>query len=171
MSDTTVAALFLNTDAAERARRSVSESGIPTRNVRVFRPRSLHERPHARAIARTMIIGTVLGVVIGAVLGHFAGIAASPYGSVTQNGGSIVPVMLLAVTGAAAGGTIGGMIAMSVTSDPALYLAQEVDAGRALVSVTVETDRVPAAATLLRRAGSFDVVDTNGDEARRLAEQ
>jgi hypothetical protein len=170
MPDATLAALFIDAEAAEAARRSLAESDLTAKKVRVYQPRTMHEHPHARAIARNMLIGFVAGLIVGAGLGRLATLAAPVYGPVTAGVGYILPIVLFAVMGAAGGGTVGAMFAMDATSDPALYVAQEVDAGRALISVTLDAARAPAAAALLRRAGSFDVIDAGrGEEARRLA--
>jgi hypothetical protein len=170
MPNTTLAALFIDVEAAEKGRSALAESDIGARDVHVFQPRTLHETPHISAIAKSMMIGIIAGLIIGAVLGRLATLAAPGYGPVTEGVGYILPIVLFAIMGAAGGGTLGAMYAMDATSDPALYVAQEVDAGRALVSVTVDTGKVEAAMLLLREAGSFDVIDTgHGEEARRLA--
>jgi hypothetical protein len=76
-------------------------------------------------------------------------------------GGWFVPFMI-GLGGAATGALAGGLISLSMSRQHTLYYEDEVAAGRTLVSVHAEPDRIEQARRILLEEGAFEAapIDT-----------
>jgi hypothetical protein len=164
-----VVGIFPDVEAAGEAARSLTRSGLAEEALHLRPPGSLHPHRQAPALAVGIGGGSLLGAVAGGVLGYVSTWAVSPLGSVTGEASPLVAIAVFVLMGAAAGGLSGGLFAMDAASDSALYLTQEVEAGRALVSVTVEGEVLGRTEDALRQAGAIEVLELgHGETAERV---
>lgn len=173
MADTkslpTIFATFADQPTAERAVNEVANAGFTADEIGFLAPGEAHEPDYFKATAAGVGTGGVLGGMAGAVLGA-ATVGAIPGIGPVLVAGALVPVAVLALTGASAGGTMGALFAAAASQDQGLHYMQEVQSGRTLVTVT--TARVDEAAAALERAGALEVADVGkSDTAERVVEE
>jgi hypothetical protein len=160
--------LFPSQARAEEAVNRLAQAGFDPRDIGFLAPGETREPPYLKAAAAGVGTGTALGGVAGAVLGAIS-VGAIPGIGPVLVAGALVPVAMGLITGAGAGGTLGGLFAAALSQDQALYFTQEVRAGRSLVTVT--TDRAREAGAALRGAGALDVAAMgSGQAAHKLSE-
>jgi hypothetical protein len=168
-SSHTVVAVFATRELAERGVKELAAAEFAADEIGFMAPGEAEEPHYARAAATGIGTGAVLGGVAGAVLGAISAGAVPGIGPVLV-AGALVPIALLGVTGASAGGTMGALFAGAATQDQGLHYVQEVRSGRALVTVT--TDRMSDAIAALEAAGALEVADVGrSDTAAHLAEE
>jgi hypothetical protein len=173
MADTasrpTVAGLFRDQAAAEEAVDRLAAAGFSGDEIGLLAPGEAREPDYLKAEATGVATGGVLGGVAGAILGA-ATVGAIPGIGPILAAGAIVPIVVLAFTGASAGSTIGALFAAAATQDQGLYYLQEVRSGRGLVTVT--TDRPAEVRGVLEAAGAMEVADLgSSDTAQKVAEE
>ena len=175
-SRSAVAAVFATKELAEGAIKELKDKHFSDQNIGfAMRERDEHgvireERTgnHAGAGAAT---GFVAGGVLGAIAGYlvaigtlvipgvgpfiFGGVLATTLGAV--GAGAVTG----AAAGAVAGGILGALIGLGIPRHEAEYFERELQAGKALVSVTAE-GRADEAAYILEKHG--------GDTARFMYE-
>ena len=172
MTDTkslpTTVGLFADTGAAERGVNELVDAGFRPDEIGYLGPGDTSEPNYLKAHATGIAAGTAVGGIAGALLGA-AAVGAIPGIGPVLAAGAIVPIVVLAFTGASAGATAGTLFAGAATQDQGMYYLQEVRAGRSLVTVTTaRTDDLRAA---LERAGAMEVADLGAsDTAQRLAD-
>lgn len=163
----TLFATFETRGQAEDAVDRLATAGFTAEHVGLIAPGDVEEPHYARNLAVGTGSGTVLGGAAGVVLGAVA-VGAIPGVGTVVAAGAILPIAVLAFTGAAAGGTLGGMFSLAASQDQGLYFMQEVQGGRTLVTVT--SDRVEEARAGLEAAGAMEVADVGRSEtADKLA--
>jgi hypothetical protein len=166
-----VTGLFDDDGDVDRARALLTERGLTAEEIHVRTPGSLRSRGSARALAVGLGGGTLLGAAMGAVLGLVSTWVVPGVGPVTQGIPIAAVIILFAALGAGAGGTAGALFATDASGDPAIWLTQEVEAGRTLVTATPSRPEtmVPATAALWD-AGALDVFQLGTSEtAERVA--
>jgi hypothetical protein len=164
----TVVGLFPDQAAAEHAVEQLARAGFTADEIGLVAPGDVEEPDYARAEVTGIAAGGALGGVAGALLGAVTAGVIPGAGPVLV-AGAIVPIAVLAFTGASAGGTAGALFAAAAAQDQGLYYMQEVRSGRALVTVT--TRHQAEARALLEAAGALEVADMGRSEsAHKLAE-
>jgi hypothetical protein len=172
MADTkslpTIFATFPDQGVAERAVNALANAGFSADEIGFLAPGDAHEPEYFKATAAGIGTGGVLGGMAGAILGA-ATVGAIPGIGPVLVAGALVPVAVLALTGASAGGTMGALFAAAASQDQGLHYMQEVQSGRSLVTVT--TARTAEATAALERAGALEVADVGkSDTAQRVVE-
>jgi len=147
-------ALFTSQADAERALSMLADAGFRPEEMGFLGPHEVQEPDHARRQAAGIGGGAVAGSLAGGLLGA-AAVSAIPGIGPVITAGALLPIVMTAVTGGAAGGTIGSLLTAAVSKDELLYFMQEVQAGRSLLSVT--TDRAELARQLLVQSGAMEV--------------
>jgi len=173
MADTkslpTVLATFPDTTTAEHAVNRLAAAGFTPDEIGFLAPGDASEPHYARAAAAGVGAGGVIGGVAGALLGAATAGAIPGIGPVLV-AGALVPVLVLGATGASAGATMGALFAGAASQDQGLHYTQEVQSGRALVTVT--TARTAEARAALDESGALEVADVGrSDTATHVAEQ
>jgi hypothetical protein len=165
MADTkslpTIFALFRDQPSAEEGVNRLAAAGFGAGEIGFLAPGDAHEPEYFKAAATGIGTGGVLGGAAGAVLGAVTAGAIPGIGPVLV-AGAIVPIAVLTLTGASAGGTMGGLFAAAASQDQGMHFMQEVQSGRALVTVT--TGRTAEAAAALEEAGALEVADVGRSE-------
>lgn len=164
--DWTEVALFEGLDDAESGREQLVRAGFAEEAVHVRAPGGARAGGARSALTFLLAVGGggIVGAVAFGVLGYFSLRDPSTIGAVADGATLTIVVGLFVVMGGAVGGTSAALFSMGFLGDPAMYLTQEVQRGRVLVSVHAPHDRLPLAAQILRRAGSFDVMDCGRGE-------
>jgi hypothetical protein len=152
----TVIGLFKTREEAERAVNRLHESGFPPSDIGFVGPGEANEPDFRKAAVAGVGGGTVIGAIAGGLLGVASMAVAPGIGPIITAGAWLPPLIGLA-TGAATGGTAGGLFAAAGSGDEGLHFRQAVQSGRALVNVT--TDRTEEARRLLQEAGALEVAD------------
>ena len=166
-----VTGIFDDEGDAARARALLSERGLTGDEIHVRSPGSLRSKSAPGALLLGLGGGTLLGAAMGGVLGWVSTWVVPVVGPVTQGIPMEAIIILFVILGAGAGGTAGGLFAMDAAGDPAIWLTQEVEAGRTLVTATPSRpeSRQPATAALWE-AGALDVLNLGVSEtAERVA--
>ncbi|MBO0684449.1 MAG: hypothetical protein J2P45_14930, partial [Candidatus Dormibacteraeota bacterium] len=157
--------LFANGASADRAAGLLRQRNFGPREVRVRPPGSLRGHNEARAALVGIMAGGASGILVGGALGYLSTLASSRFGPVSAGLPLVLGVFIL--LGGAVGGTSGALFAVDASGDPDLYLTQEAEAGRGLVCMVVEQDRVAEASDALKRAGALEVLDLGHGESAR----
>src|ERR1041385_8062270 len=127
MADTkslpTIFATFPDQAVAERAVNALANAGFSADEIGFLAPGAAHEPEYFKATRAGAILGAA---TVGAIPGIGPVLVA----------GALVPVAVLALTGASAGGTMGALFAAAASQDQGLHYMQEVQSGRSLVTVT-----------------------------------
>ena len=151
---TTVLALFKDQRDAEAAVRALRSARFDSAQVGIAR------RGDARVpkYGYNVLLGTLGGAVLCGVIGALAGFALT---GLAPGMHAVLPgrwfvVFMLALTGATTGAVAGFLISMSASRQHQIYYEDEVAAGRTLVSVTSEPDRVDLARRILLDEGAFE---------------
>jgi hypothetical protein len=166
-----VTGIFDDAGDAGRARTLLTERGLTGEEIHVRAPGSLRTKSSAGPLVIGLGGGTLLGAVMGGVLGWVSTWVAPVVGPVTQGIPIEAIIILFVILGAGAGGTAGALFAMDAAGDPAIYLTQEVEAGRTLVTaMPTRPDTLRLATAALWDAGALDVLDLGVSEtAERVA--
>jgi hypothetical protein len=157
----TVIGLFASREEAERAIDRLAQAGFPPSEIGFIGPGETGEPEFKKSAAAGVGGGAVVGAIAGGLLG-LASMAVAPGVGPIVTAGAWLPPLMGIVTGASAGGTAGGLLAMAGTDDEGLHYRQEVQSGRFLVNVT--TDDSEKARAVLEEAGGLEVADL-GDTA------
>ncbi|MBO0704734.1 MAG: hypothetical protein J2P39_05390 [Candidatus Dormibacteraeota bacterium] len=167
----TVTGIFDDGGDADRARTLLTECGLTAEEIHVRSPGSLRPKSSAGALVIGLGLGTLLGAIMGGILGWVSTWVAPVVGPVTQDIPMQAVIILFVILGGGAGGTAGALFAMDASGDPAIYLTQEVESGRTLVSATPSRpDDLRRAASALWEAGALDVLSLGISEtAERVA--
>lgn len=167
----TVTGIFDDGGDVDRARTLLTELGLTEGEIHVRSPGSLRPKSSAGALVIGLGGGTVLGAIMGGILGWVSTWVAPGVGPVTQGIPMEAIIILFAILGSGAGGTAGALFAMDAAGDPAIYLTQEVEAGRILVTATPSRpDGLRRATSALWDAGALDVLSLGTSEtAERVA--
>jgi hypothetical protein len=144
-----VAALFRTRSEAEEGLRKLKEAGFAEDEVSVATARVARPQRYAAKVAGGVVVGTVVGAIVGAVV---AGMMPGIHAMIPGN--ALATFVFVAVAGGATGGVAGALLSVAASGDTALYYDEEVESGRALVSVT--GPRVAVARALLLRAGAME---------------
>jgi hypothetical protein len=164
----TIFAVFPDQAAAEQAVNRLAAAGFSPDEIGFLAPGDASEPDYFKATVAGVGTGGVLGGVAGAVLGAVT-VGAIPGIGPVLVAGALVPIALLGVTGASAGGTLGALFAGAASQDQGLHYMQEVQSGRALVTVT--TTRTAEAQAVLEEAGALEVANVGrSDTASHLVE-
>ncbi|MBO0836831.1 MAG: hypothetical protein J2P28_15180 [Actinobacteria bacterium] len=157
--------LFANQASADRAAGLLRQANFGPKEIRI-RPRgSLRGHNEAKAALVGIIVGGASGILAGGALGYVSTLASSRFGPVSAGLPLVLGVFIL--LGGAVGGTSGALFAVDASGDPDLYLTQEAEAGRGLVCVVVERDRLSEASDALKQAGALEVLDLGHGESAR----
>jgi hypothetical protein len=149
----TVTALFKDEAQAESALTALQSADFDSARSAIRRPGEAGFPDFGGNAARGVGIGTIGGTVLGAIVGVLAsGVIPGTHAYV--QGGVLVPLMLAMALGAAGG--LGGLLfSASALREPNLYYEQELQAGRYLVSVDTEPERLESARQILLSKGAM----------------
>ena len=166
-----VTGIFDDDGDVDRARALLTERGLAAEEIHVRAPGTLSTKSSAGALLVGLGGGTLLGAVMGGILGWVSTWVAPVVGPVTQGIPTDAIIIIFVILGAGAGGTAGGLFGMDASGDPAIYLTQEVEAGRTLVTATPSRpDGLRQATSALWDAGALDVLSLGTSEtAERVA--
>lgn len=165
----TVFGLFRDRAHAEEAVGRLGDAGFTADEIGFLAPGTVEEPNVLKAEATGVATGGALGGMAGVILGAVT-VGAIPGIGPVLVAGALVPILVLAVTGASAGSTMGALFAAAATQDQGLHYMQEVRSGRALITVT--TARTEEAAAALESAGALEVADVGrSDTAQKLAQE
>lgn len=151
---TTVLALFKDQRDAEAAVRALRAARFDSAQVGIARPGDARVPRYGY----NALLGTVGGAILCGLTGALAGFALS---GLAPGIHAVLPgrwfvVFMLGITGAATGAVAGFLVSMSVSRQHEMYYDDEVAAGRTLVSVHSEPDRVEVARRILLDEGAFE---------------
>lgn len=149
----TVIALFADRTSSEQAIGALTDAGFAPGEMAYIGPGELGERDFARSQVTAAGAGSASGVIAGGILGAIA-VGAIPGIGPVITAGALVPILIAAVTGGAAGGTMGSLLSAARSNDSIAYYIQEVRSGRSLVAV--RTDEVERAQQVLGEAASLE---------------
>src|SRR5690349_23322545 len=144
MTTTTVLALFRDQRDAEAALQALRSAHFDSAQVGIA-PAGDARVPKYGYNALVGVLGGTIGCGLIGVLIGFALTAVAPH---VFPGGWFVPFMI-GIAGAATGAVAGLLISMSMSRQHEMYYEDEVAAGRTLVSVRAEPDRVELARRIL----------------------
>jgi hypothetical protein len=165
-SPPTVFGLFADREAAERGITRLAEAGFGPEEIGYLTASDATEPNYARNTAAGIGGGAALGGATGVVLGA-AAVGAIPGIGPVLVAGALVPILMLGVTGASAGATMGGLFAAAASQDQAMYFMQEVQSGRVLVTVT--TPRTTEAVAALHEAGALEATEVGAGQTAEKA--
>lgn len=151
---TTVLALFKDQRDAEAAVRALRSARFDSAQVGITRPGNVRVPKYGWSA----LVGTLGGAVICGLVGALAGFALS---GLAPGIHAVLPgrwfvVFMLGMTGLATGSAAGFLVSMSGARQHEMYYEDEVAAGRTLVSVHSEPDRVEVARRILLDEGAFE---------------
>lgn len=151
---TTVLALFKDQRDAEAAVRALRAARFDSAQVGIARPGDARVPRYGYSA----LVGTLGGAVICGLIGAIAGFALS---GLAPGIHAVLPgrwfvVFMLGLTGATTGAVAGFLVGMSGLRQHELYYDDEVAAGRTLVSVHSEPDRVEMARRIVLDEGAFE---------------
>ena len=158
----TIVGLFQTHEEAERAVNLLVNSGFRAEEIGYLAPGEAEEPDFKKSAAAGVGGGAVLGAIAGGLLGAASMVVAPGIGPIVTAGAWLPPLMGIA-TGAATGGTAGGLFALSGTGDEGLHFRQQVQEGRSLVNVT--TNKSQEARGLLEQGGALEVADLGRSES------
>jgi len=148
---TTVLALFKDQRDAEAAVRALRSAAFDSAQLGLAHA----GETHVPKFGYNALIGVVGGAIGCGVVGVLVGFAAAGMLSTVVPGGWFVPLMI-GLGGAATGAVAGLLISMSMSRQHALYYEDEVAAGRTLVSVYSDPDKIEIARRILLEEGAFE---------------
>jgi hypothetical protein len=153
-----VVGLFADREQAELAIQALASAGFPVERIGYLAPGEASEPPYGQNVVKGAIGGGAAGTLAGGILGAAVAGLIPGVGPVLA-AGSLVAVLSGAATGGGAGIVGGGLLGASAAEVHGVYYAQEVRAGRSLVSVEAG-ERAAEARDILRTAGAFDAAGT-----------
>jgi len=177
MSRSAVAAVFPTKEQAQGAIKELKEKNFSDSNIGfAMRERDEHGVIREEKTGTHAGTGAATGIVAGGILGAIAGLLVAAgtlmipgvgpfiFGGVLASTFGVAGAGAVAggVAGAVAGGILGALIGLGIPRHEAEYFEREVQAGKALVTVTAE-GRADEAAYILEKRG--------GDTANFMYEQ
>ena len=151
MQTTTVLALFRDQADAEAAVRVLRSEHFDSAQVGIA-PAGDSRVPKYGYSALVGVFGGAIGL---GVIGLLVGFGLMTMAPTVFPGGWLVP-LIIGMAGAATGAVAGLLITMSMSRQHEMYYEDEVAAGRSLVSVHAEPDRVDLARRILLDQGAFE---------------
>jgi hypothetical protein len=153
----TVVALFARREDAHEAIAKLIESRISIEHIGYLEPLDEKDLKNpGKAAGEGIAVGGTSGAVAGAVLAA-AVVALIPGVGPALVAGSLLPIVIgLGTLGGAATGAVAGGLAGAESSEEEPYFMQEVQTGRVLVSVEVESGEADVE-KLLSDTGAFEV--------------
>jgi len=156
MSNTTVARLYDNYEAAAAVVRELEIAGVPADDISIVannaEGRTVTTK-HGNEAAPGAEIGAGVGAVAGGGAGVLAGLGmlAIPGVGPVVAAGWLVALAVGAVGGAAAGGLLGGLVGSGISKEHAEIYAEGVRRGGTLVSARVPAEQEGRIASIMGR--------------------
>jgi hypothetical protein len=148
---TTVLALFKDQADAEAAVRALRSARFDSAQLG-----NLHaEHAQVPKYGENAVVGILGGAIGCGLTGALLGVAMTALDPQAFPGGWFVPFMI-GLAGAATGAVAGMLLSMSMSRQHAMYYEDAVAAGRTLVSVHAEPDRIEQARRILLDEGAFE---------------